>query len=110
MRDAKSERRHLPVACTLSGPELADRREVVEEMFGGRLRDTELEDGHEFVFPGDGEWAARLTEFIAFERGCCAFLTFELLFEPEGGPIHLLIREPEGAKGIVAEMFAGRVG
>jgi hypothetical protein len=110
VRDAQSEKRHLPIACTLSGPELADRRGVVKEIFKGCLRETELEDGREFVFPGDGEWAARLTEFIVFERECCAFLTFELVFEPGGGPIRLRMRAPEGAGDIVAEMFASRVG
>jgi hypothetical protein len=106
----KSERRDLLVACTLSGPEQADRRGEVEGIFGGCLRTGELEDGHEFVFPGDAEWVVRLAEFVAFERGCCPFLTFELVFEPEGGTIRLRVRGPEGAKSLVAEMFAGRIG
>jgi hypothetical protein len=104
------KKRDLPIACTLSGPEQAERGVEVEGIFGGCLRAGELEDGHEFVFPGDEEWAARLTEFIVFERRCCSFLTFELAFEPEGGPIRLRIRGPEGAKDIVAEMFASRAG
>jgi hypothetical protein len=52
----------------------------------------------------------RLTEFIVFERGCCPFFTFELLFEPEGGPIRLRALAPEGAKEIAAEVVASRAG
>jgi hypothetical protein len=103
-------RRDLPVACTLSGPEPADRRREVEEIFGASLRSGEIEDGREFVFPGTAEWVVRLAEFVAFERECCPFLAFELVFEPAGGPILLKVRGPEGAEDIVAQMFAGRAG
>jgi hypothetical protein len=108
VKDAKSEKRVLPVACTLSGPEQADRRGEVEEIFGGCSRVDELEDGYEFLFPGDAEWAIRLTELVVFERECCRFLAFELVFEPEGGPIRLRIRGPKRTKSLFAEMFAGR--
>ena len=70
----------------------------------------ELEDGYEFRFPGSEEWATRLTEFIVFERECCPFLAFELVFEPEGGPIRLRVRGPEGVKEIVAGIVASRSG
>jgi hypothetical protein len=96
----------LPVACTLSGPELGVRREELGEILAGRLKAEELEDGYEFLFPGDGGWAARLAEFVLFERACCPFFAFELGFEPGGGPIRLRVRGPEGAKSIVAEMVA----
>jgi hypothetical protein len=102
--------RQLPLACSLSGPELAERRGELEEIFEGCLRMDELDDGYEFLFPGSGEWAAGLTEFVVSERGCCPFIVFELVFEPEAGPIRLRVRGPEGVKGIVAETFAGRAG
>jgi hypothetical protein len=106
----KCNKRDQPIACTLSGPELAGRRGEVEEIFDGCLKTGDIEDGYEFLFPGNGEWAARLTELVVFERGCCPFLAFELVFEPEGGPIRLRVRGPEDAKVIVAEMFASRAG
>jgi hypothetical protein len=61
-------------------------------------------------FPGSEEWAFRLTEFIDFERACCPFFTFGLVFELGGGLIRLRVRGPAGTKGIVAEMFASRTG
>ena len=102
--------RHLPLACSLSGLELAERRGELEEIFEGCLRINELDDGYEFLFPGSGEWAAGLTEFVVFERGCCPFFAFELIFQPDGDHIRLRVRDPEGVKGIVAETFAGRAG
>lgn len=95
MHDAKKcKKRDQPIACTLSGPELAGRRRELEEIFDGCLKTGDIEDGYEFLFPGNGDWAARLTELV--------------VFEPEDGPIRL--RGPEGAKVIVAEMFASRAG
>jgi hypothetical protein len=96
------EASRLPLACNLSGEELALRRGEVAKILAGRLQAEELEDGYEFRFPGNGEWATRLTEFVVFERGCCPFLAFELIFEPGGGPIRLRVRGPGGAKEIVA--------
>jgi hypothetical protein len=101
--------KRLPLACNLSGPEVARRRGEIEGIFEGCLGVDELEDGYQFHFPGSAEWAARLTEFIVFERGCCPFFTFELIFEPEGGPIRLRVLGPEGAKEIAAELAASRV-
>ena len=98
--------RRLPLACSLSGPELAGRGYELAKILEGCLQTDELDDGYEFRVPGSGEWAVRLTELVVFERGCCPFLAFVLIFEPDGGPIRLRVRGPEGARGIIAEMFA----
>ena len=66
----------------------------------------ELEDGYEFVFPGDADWAMRLTEFVVVERACCPFFAFELVFEPDGGGILLRVRGPEGTKKFMKEEFS----
>jgi hypothetical protein len=100
----------LPLACSLTGPEQARRREELQRIFEGCSRTDELEDEYEFSFPGSEEWAVRLTEFVVFERACCPFFAFDLVFEPEGGPIRLRARGPEGAGDIAAEMFASRAG
>jgi hypothetical protein len=42
------ETSRLPLACNLSGPELAVGRGEVEKIFAGRLQAEELEDGYEF--------------------------------------------------------------
>ena len=118
----KDEARHAevppPIACSLSEPELAERRrELTREVFGGALGVEDLEDGYEFVYPGSVRWATRLVEIINAERACCPFFAFELRFEPGGGPILLRVRGPGGAKEFVeagligpdaAAMFGGR--
>jgi hypothetical protein len=86
------------------------RRGEVEEIFGDHLQADELEVGYEFYFRGSGQWAARLTEFIVFERGCCPFLAFELIFESEEGPISLRVHGPEGVKEMVAGMISPLAG
>jgi hypothetical protein len=100
-RENRASRR-LPLACSLSGPQQSRRQEEIGKHFEGCLRVDELEDGYELGFSGSAQWAIRLTEFIIFERGCCPFFAFELVFEPGEGPIR--VRGPEGVKDLVAQM------
>ena len=102
--------RHLPLACSLSGPQQIGRQEEIGNLFAGCLWVDELEDGYELRFPGSAEWAIRLTEFVIFERGCCPFFAFELAFEPGEGPIRLRVRGPEGVKDLVAEIAGSLAG
>jgi len=96
---------NTPIACTLSGPQQARRRqEVAAEVFRVARRPGEIEDGYEFTFPGSAECADQLTGFVVFERACCPFFTFEIVFEPGAGPIVLKIRGPEGVKEIIEEL------
>lgn len=89
----------LPVACTLSAPEQAARQQVIQaEIARGREAVVELTDGYALRYPGDGAWATKLLEFITFERQCCQFFIFELVFEPACGPVWLRLRGGEGVK------------
>jgi len=93
----------LPIACNLTGAELAQRGEEVADLFQYVQQVQELPDGYAFRFPGDDTWATQALEFIRAERACCPFFTFELVFEPQQGPIWLRMR---GA-GDVKEFIAG---
>ena len=96
-----------PIACTLPEDELTERLEGVgADIIGGFEESNELPDGYELRFPGSAEWAAKLTEFIANERACCSFLAFELVFQPNQGPIWLRLRGPEGAKEFMKGMLS----
>jgi hypothetical protein len=96
-----------PVACNLSQEDLARRRdEIVVPLFSARQEAQELPDGYALRFPGDEVWATRLLALIALERSCCPFFTFELVFEPQQGPLWLCLRGPTGTKEVVAEMLA----
>jgi hypothetical protein len=97
---------NAPLACTLSWGELAQRREeVMQVLFPRALETLELDQGFEFIFPAEDTLISQLTEFIVFERNCCRFLSFELVFQPEQGPLHLRILSKPEAKPIIREMF-----
>ncbi|MEO6456671.1 MAG: hypothetical protein ABIO92_00130 [Chloroflexia bacterium] len=96
----------LPIACTLSEPEQAERgEEISTNIFSEVQQRIELEDGYEFLFSGTDAWAAKLLQFIITERDCCRFFTFELIFDPNLGPIRLRLRGPEGTKGFIESSF-----
>ena len=95
----------VPLACTLTGSEQVTRAEEVNEIFKHVLQINELADGYALRFPGSDTWANTLVQFITYERGCCPFFTFALVFEPEQGPLWLHLRGPEGVKAIVENMI-----
>ena len=102
----RGPRRELPVACELPGAGLRERREELSRgLFSGCEGTKELDDGYEFGFPGGADWAEKLVRFVVSERGCCPFFAFELVFGPDGGPISLRMRGPEGTKEFIG---AGR--
>ena len=97
----------LPVACELSDAGRRSRREdLSSNLFAGCEDVRELADGYEFVFPGEDRWIERLARFVAAERRCCRFFTFELCFEPGLGPVSLRMRGPAGTKEFLAGHFA----
>ena len=91
----------LPIACTLSQDALVKRGEELDDIFKHVQQTQELPNGYAFCFPGDAQWARTLTDYITFERDCCAFFTFELVFVPNHGPIWLHIRGGEGVKEFI---------
>ncbi len=98
--------KRLAIACELSEEGKSSRREESSrELFSGCKDVKELEDGYEFVFPGGEEWIKRLTRFVTSERECCRFFAFELLFEPDLGPVLLRMRGPAGTKEFLAGQF-----
>ena len=97
-----------PVACTLPIEELRERLgSVIATIREGIQSTRELPDGYEFTFPGTSEWTRTLTDFVAMERDCCTFFTFELRLEADHGPIHLAVRGREGVKAFISVMVAG---
>src|SRR5579859_6746835 len=98
-----------PLACSLSESELVTRTVEVSELFKGVQQVEELADGYALCFPGGDRWASELVQFITFERGCCPFFTFGLVFEPKQGSIWLHVRGPEGVKAMIEEMIPAGV-
>jgi hypothetical protein len=107
LSDGTATRAEEPaIACKLSEAEQAIREEALaKEIFSGCREVAELADGYAFRFPAGEEWAAKLVEFIAVERKCCPFFTFELVFEPQEGPMWLRLKGPEGVKSFIEQNF-----
>ncbi len=77
MPDVQQEAQPLILACSLTGEDLAARGEVVRPLMASYQQMQELEDGYAFQFPGEPTWIQRLVEFVAEERQCCPFFTFD---------------------------------
>lgn len=95
--------REMSNACKLPRDQKRERREMLtHHLFAGSTAITEIEDGFEYHFPGDADWAEQIVRFIVEERECCLFLRFEMTFEPDQGPISLRVTGPEGTKQFLA--------
>ena len=98
------------IACLLSERDYAIRS---EELAGGLFATVEaideLPDGYAYRFAGAESPLESLLEFIAAERRCCPFLTFEIAFEPHGGPLWLRMRGSPRVKAFIADAFNSRV-
>jgi hypothetical protein len=94
------------VACPLSEQDLAQRsQEVARDLLSFAEHVDELPDGYAWRFPGDGEWHAKLLDFVATERRCCGFFRIEIVFEPGLGPVSLTLRGPDSTKAFITETF-----
>ncbi|HET7035902.1 MAG TPA: hypothetical protein VFI42_09505 [Thermomicrobiaceae bacterium] len=99
-----------PIACSLTLEEQRSRREdLTMRLLAASTGSSELDDGYEFVFPGDAAWASEILRFVVDERDCCRFFAFEIIFEPNLGPIRLRLRGPDGTKAFLAEWSDGSV-
>ena len=96
----------LPVACSLTAPELQQRRrEVISKLKAIVVEQKELESGYAYRFPSDQDLLGELANFITFERQCCPFLQFDLRAEPGFGPVWLELSGPAGTKEFLNSLF-----
>ena len=98
------------LCCTLNQPpEIARRGSLLKTLYESTLERREMEHGFAFRFNGDAATERKVFEFIAMERDCCRFLSFQLNLAPERGSIWLAVEGPDGVKEFArAEM--GRFG
>ena len=97
----------LPIACTLTDPELARRR---AELLSGVLRDSKdvepLSNGYRWRFASAPDLLTRLASVIEAERHCCRFLTFDIHAEPNQGDVLLDVTGPEGTAAFLADWLS----
>lgn len=96
----------IPIACRLSEPELRERQAtLIAQIRSAIVTREELSEGYLFHLPGDKKTLTLITELIAAERECCPFLTFELTFLPNLGPLVVRITGPDGSRDLLRPLF-----
>lgn len=96
--------------CKLSDIEQVKRYlELKEGLFKDISEIKEMSDGFELIFAKNIEYSLKIIEFINFERECCPGFTFSLYFEPNAGPIHLLIYGSNEVKEILKIYLQGYI-
>jgi hypothetical protein len=99
----------LRIACTLTGPDLRERRQAVMDAFRSmQVSVSELPDGYAFIFPASSEALQRIAELVDLEQQCCPFLTFKIVVEAAQAAIRLEVTGPGEAKTVIAEYFTVR--
>ncbi|MDZ4720016.1 MAG: hypothetical protein SH847_16315 [Roseiflexaceae bacterium] len=81
-------------------PHMALATQLIFHMAQERV---ELADGYAFRFPAEDYPA--LVAFIGNERLCCAFFRFELIVEPQHGPVWLRLCGTPDVKAYLAEQL-----
>lgn len=87
----------IPIACTLSGPELRERESTTLAALRAQVRHVEAgPDGYTLELAASDAAIVAATALIRLERQCCPFLKFTLTVDPKGGLVQL---ELTGAPG-----------
>jgi hypothetical protein len=97
-----------PFACNLLALDAEGRRRhktVTGQMRAATKETKSLPDGYAFRFSAEQSTILLVSEFIARERLCCPFLTFELVAEQDDGPLWLRLRGREGVKDFIRAEF-----
>ena len=97
----EEEANQIPIACLLAPEEQANRKVEVADLLIQAQQVRELEDGFEFSYAATEEWVSQLSACIMLERVCCPFLTFEMVFEANLGPLWLRLRGPGDVKEFI---------
>lgn len=79
--------------------------EVMKQLHAATKEVRELSDAYAFRFASDQATLMLVSEFVARERLCCPFFTFEMVVEPEAGPLWLRLKGPEGVKEFIKAEF-----
>jgi hypothetical protein len=96
----------IPLVCQIENLEQQRQRVAeVQTMFKQATQVEELPDGYAFSFPAEDLWAKRLLDFILFEKICCPFFTFALIFGTQHGPLQLQLRGSAEVKNIIQAEF-----
>jgi DNA-binding transcriptional MerR regulator len=93
----------VPIACTLEAGAMPDRLADWNTVLDRATARIAIPDGGlRIEFDHDLD-LGQMASLVAAEQRCCAFFSFSLMVDNRG--IALEVRAPEGADGIIAELF-----
>ena len=96
------KRDRIPIACNLTSEELRTREtNLLAEFKSAVAAIEELPDGYAFRVPGEKRSLELAAQLLIAERECCPFLTFQIMAEPQMGPLTIRITGPDGSKEFV---------
>jgi len=99
------------VPAAIPSPERQGHFALARELFQVQARErVALANGYAILFQSDA--FPDVARFVANERKCCPFMTFELTLAPASGPLWLRMTGPDGTReALDAELnLGGRCG
>lgn len=97
--DGMTERRTIPIACTLEPAALPDRLAAWQAVAEEAVAEEPVEGGIRLRFPRTPGLPARLAALAEAEQGCCAFFEFRVGVLAEG--VTLDITAPPDARPLI---------
>ena len=89
-----------PIACTLPMTEMGGRLRDFDDLFRRHLRSVERQPGRVVIaLDADGLTEGDITDLLAREHECCAFLDIELRRDATGFVVDF--RSPDGAESVL---------
>jgi hypothetical protein len=99
------------IVCELGAlsPEERRREQTLLSKFRTSFTNvTETGNGFRVTVSAEPTTLSELGEFLAYERRCCPFLTFEVVVEPQRGPVTLHVFGGPGSKEFTKAIFLGQ--
>ncbi|MEO0912227.1 MAG: hypothetical protein AAFY59_04455 [Pseudomonadota bacterium] len=93
------------IACSLTQPELRQRKADIRENLTPHLRASAHADGvSRLAFARPAVSRAQLERLIELEQACCPFLSFEI--SERDNEFTLIVSGPEGSETFVRDLFS----
>lgn len=101
----------VPLACDLtvfSSNERREHKKLGDLLFAEVKRIVENTDGFTLVFDQNAKLEKRITSWLAKEKQCCPFFSFQITREDAPALLMLRISGPQGAKDVLQGEFEAR--
>jgi amino-acid N-acetyltransferase len=98
--------RGAPIVCTLQPGELnASAAQLLPGLAALAKARVPIPHGYRFEFAPTSDALNFIAKTVDAERQCCRFLRFQLIVEPEGGPVLLDVSGPPGSEEFLAALI-----